>query len=348
MSRRVGYVHSNDYVKVTNQLPSNRGRAELVHRLIESYDLLPHMDIIEPRMASRSELEQFHDADFVSALFAGRENAEFGLEDDCPPFRLMKLYCSMLVGAALQAARSLTSGLVDVCVHWQGGRHHAHQDEAKGFCYVNDVVLSILELRRKFNRVLCLDIDIHHGDGTEEAFYYSTQVLTVSLHRQFAGFFPGGGSFIAHDYRQTGALNIPLDHGLDDEGLEYVFTRVCDKMLNDFQPEAVVLVCGVDGLSGDPTREWNLTTNGYASCLDYLLKCNIPLLILGGGGYHHANTARCWTELTARILGRKLDNDIPEHDHYSEYGPSFVLDIDASSTQNKNSRIQIDEMLDAL
>jgi histone deacetylase 1/2 len=86
----------------------------------------------------------------------------------------------------------LNRGLCDIAINWAGGLHHAKKSEASGFCYVNDIVLGILELLRYYPRVLYIDIDVHHGDGVEEAFYTTDRVMTVSFHK-YGEFFPGTG-----------------------------------------------------------------------------------------------------------------------------------------------------------
>jgi acetoin utilization deacetylase AcuC-like enzyme len=91
--------------------------------------------------------------------------------EDCPVFDGMYDFCSLYSGSSLEGARKINSGAVDIAVNWSGGLHHAKKNEASGFCYVNDIVLAILELLRYHPRVLYVDIDVHHGDGVQEAFY---------------------------------------------------------------------------------------------------------------------------------------------------------------------------------
>jgi histone deacetylase 1/2 len=124
----------------------------------------------------------------------------------------------------LAAAQRIASGSTDIAVNWAGGLHHAKKSEAAGFCYVNDIVLGILELLRTFPRVLYVDIDCHHGDGVEEAFYTTDRVMTASLHR-FGDFFPGSGSL---DDKGTSkgkgyAVNVPFRDGITDESFMSVF-----------------------------------------------------------------------------------------------------------------------------
>jgi histone deacetylase 1/2 len=144
-------------------------------------------------------------------------------------------------------------------------------------------------------RVLYVDIDVHHGDGVEEAFYATDRVMTVSFHK-FGDFFPGTGHI-----KDTGwgtgkhyALNVPLNDGLDDESFRGLFRPIIQKVMEIYQPDAVVLQCGADSLSGDRLGCFNLSVKGHADCLRFLRSFNAPLMVLGGGGYTIRNVARCW------------------------------------------------------
>lgn len=110
---------------------------------------------------------------------------------DCPVFAGLSDHVLWISGGTLTAARQLLNNECDIVMHWEGGRHHAHSDEASGFCYVNDIVVGILELQIKFNKILYVDIDVHHGDGVQNAFYSTSRVFTLSFHRHEIGFFPG-------------------------------------------------------------------------------------------------------------------------------------------------------------
>ena len=152
----------------------------------------------------------------------------------------------------MASAVKLNKQAADIAINWAGGLHHAKKSEASGFCYVNDIVLAILELLKYHQRVLYIDIDIHHGDGVEEAFYTTDRVMTVSFHK-YGEYFPGTG-----DLRDIGAgrgkyysLNFPLRDGIDDSSYENIFVPVMSRVMELYQPSAIVLQCGADSLSGD-------------------------------------------------------------------------------------------------
>ena len=118
----------------------------------------------------------------------------FNVGEDCPVFDGLYEYCQTYTGGSLGGAARLNQGAADVVVNWAGGLHHAKKGEASGFCYTNDIVLAILELLKVHPRVLYVDIDIHHGDGVEEAFYLTNRVMTLSFHQSGNNFFPRTGA----------------------------------------------------------------------------------------------------------------------------------------------------------
>lgn len=144
-------------------------------------------------------------------------------------------------------------------------------------------------------RVLYVDIDIHHGDGVEEAFYTTDRVMTVSFHK-FGDYFPGTGDVrdVGYDKGKYYSLNVPLDDGIDDESYQFLFKPIMGKVMEVFRPGAVVLQCGADSLSGDRLGCFNLSIKGHAECVKYMRSFNVPLLLVGGGGYTIRNVARCW------------------------------------------------------
>uniref|UniRef100_A0A0A9XY16 Histone deacetylase n=1 Tax=Lygus hesperus TaxID=30085 RepID=A0A0A9XY16_LYGHE len=352
---QVGYVYDENLVRHASKLSNIKGRALVVQKLIESYDLLRNTKILKPSPATEEELCSFHSSDYIGYLkeinttYTPEDDVtlEFGIGYDCPPLDGIFDYCCAIGGATLTAAKALNNGEVDVAINWFGGWHHAQRDEADGFCYVNDAVLGILELRKCFNFIVYVDLDVHHGNGVEAGFERTPKVLTVSFHQFESGFYPGTGSTsdVGTGTGQYHSLNVPLQEGIGDVHYCNVFDRVWCKVLDFFEFDAVVVQCGADGLSGDPLGGFNLTQEAYGHCLRQILMESKPTLILGGGGYNIANTARCWAYLTSLVVGCELDSDIPEHDFFSMYGPSYELAITPSHRKDTNSKEYVDKIL---
>lgn len=326
--------------------PMKPHRIRMTHNLLLNYGLYRKMEIFRPHKCGSDEMTKYHSDDYIKFLRNIRPDnmseftkqmQRFNVGEDCPVFDGLYEFCQLSGGGSIAGAVKINKQQTDIAINWGGGLHHAKKSEASGFCYVNDIVLAILELLKYHQRVLYIDIDIHHGDGVEEAFYTTDRVMTVSFHK-YGEYFPGTG-----DLRDIGAgkgkyyaLNFPLRDGMDDQSYEQIFNPVITKVMEYYQPSAVVLQCGADSLSGDRLGCFNLTVKGHAKCLEFVKKFNIPILMLGGGGYTIRNVARCWTYETAVALGQEIPNELPYNDYFEYFGPDFKLHISPSNMTNQN------------
>lgn len=217
--RKVVIAYSKRYSEICSQLPNNLNRSNFIYSLIHSCGLMRYLNCFEPLMADWDELNEFHGFEFIESLkqmnkifeyqqkdlktINEEEKAQmesiiakanqFGLIYDCFPFKDCSQYVRFVVGASLQCADLLLSGKYQIAINWDGGRHHCHSQRASGFCYVNDIVLAIKRLQSKFRKIMYVDLDIHHGDAVEQAFYESNEVMCVSFHFHSQQFFPFSG-----------------------------------------------------------------------------------------------------------------------------------------------------------
>eukprot|EP01091_Cochliopodium_minus_P012894 TRINITY_DN4016_c0_g1_i1.p1 TRINITY_DN4016_c0_g1~~TRINITY_DN4016_c0_g1_i1.p1 ORF type:complete len:439 (+),score=114.37 TRINITY_DN4016_c0_g1_i1:40-1356(+) len=326
--------------------PMKPHRIRMVHDLIVNYNLFDQLEVLRPPRATEDEMTRYHSDDYINFLKVVSPNSEdhykqvqrFNVGDDCPVFDGMYNYCQIYTGGSLQGAIKLNSGESDIVINWAGGLHHAKKSEASGFCYVNDAVIAILELLKIHKRVLYIDIDIHHGDGVEEAFYTTDRVMTVSFHK-YGEFFPGTGAL--HDIGASKgkyySVNVPLKEGIDDETYKTIFNPVIQGIMDWYKPEAVVLQCGADSLTGDRLGCFNLTIKGHAQCIKFVQGFNLPTLLIGGGGYTIRNVARCWTYETASVLNVDVSDELPHNEYIEYYGPEFKLHIPPNNMTNQNS-----------
>ncbi|KAL3868722.1 hypothetical protein ACJMK2_041570 [Sinanodonta woodiana] len=334
--------------------PMKPHRIRMTHNLILNYGLYRKMEIYRPHKATQEEMTKFHSDDYIKFLRSirpdnmseyNKQMQRFNVGEDCPVFDGMYEFCQLSTGGSVAGAVKLNKQAADIAINWAGGLHHAKKSEASGFCYVNDIVLAILELLKYHQRVLYADIDIHHGDGVEEAFYTTDRVMTVSFHK-YGEYFPGTG-----DLRDIGAgkgkyyaVNFPLRDGIDDDSYESIFKPVMTKVMEMYQPSAIVLQCGADSLSGDRLGCFNLTLKGHGRCVEFMKKWNLPILLLGGGGYTIRNVARCWTHETSMALGVEVANELPYNDYFEYYGPDFKLHISPSNMANQNTTEYLDKI----
>ncbi len=173
--------------------------------------------------------------------------------------------------------------------------------------------------------MLYVDIDIHHGDGVELAFYHSNRVMTVSFHKYTGDFFPGTGKL---DDNGAGlgkyfCLNVPLQDGVDDDMYLTVFKTVIGDTVTHFQPTSIVLQCGADSLGLDRLGAFNLSIAAHGECVNYVRTFGVPLLVVGGGGYTGKNVSRCWAYETAGL--QRITVSIREKLRYLGGAPSVAM-----------------------
>lgn len=341
-----------------NNHPMKPHRLAMTHHLVLSYDLHRKMEVYRPRRSYPVEMTQYHAEDYVEFLSritpdTASEHMQsmqrFNLGEDCPIFDGLFDFCKLYTGGSIDGAVRLNHGMSDIAINWSGGLHHAKKAEASGFCYINDLVLAILELLKHHARVVYIDIDIHHGDGVEEAFYMTDRVMCVSFHKYGDLFFPGTGGLndIGKNQGKYYSVNVPLRDGIHDDGFQDIFQTVMSKVMETYRPGAIVLQCGADSLAADRLGCFNLSLDGHADCVKFMKKFGVPLLVTGGGGYTKSNVSRCWTNETAVLLDRKLPKDIPEHDFYYEYYADQYYKLKVEPTnyiENLNNKTYMHEV----
>jgi histone deacetylase HOS2 len=332
--------------------PMKPFRLMLTDHLVISYKLYEKMDLYQPRRATKEELLEFHSDDYIDFLVKVTPEtvtklpestlAHFNIGDDCPVFDGMYDYSTIYAGATLDALRKLISGMSDIAINWSGGLHHAKKYEPSGFCYVNDIVLSIINLLRVHPRVMYIDIDLHHGDGVQEAFYATDRVMTVSFHKYNGEFFPGTGSIDERgmDKGKNFAINVPLKDGIDDESYVRLFKLIMEPLITKFQPTCIVQQCGADSLGYDRLGCFNLNIKAHGECVKFIKSFELPMIVLGGGGYTPRNVSRLWcyetSVLTDVALNHKIPNYLPSYDWF---GPDFSLHPQLDGRiDNKNSK----------
>ncbi|KAF8871377.1 hypothetical protein CPB84DRAFT_1692299 [Gymnopilus junonius] len=369
--RKVAYFYDSDVGAYTYGMGHlmKPHRMRITHELATAYGMLDKMHVLRPKRATPEQMSAFHTDEYINFLhnvtpetaekmtfqksrceyispdkLALAENLIFSIGgslvgDDNPPFEGVFEFCSISAGGSISAAESLASGVAEIAINWAGGLHHAKKREAAGFCYINDIVLGILELLRTYTRVLYIDIDCHHGDGVEEAFYSTDRVMTCSFHK-FGEFFPGTGTQedIGADQGKGYSVNVPLKDGISDEAFKSVFDPIVAKILEVYQPSVVVLQCGADSLAGDKLGCLNLSMHGHAHCVQFLRKYNIPLKLLGGGGYTVRNVAKCWTYETACALGieDEINPNLPWNQYFEWFGPTYRLEVPENNMEDLN------------
>ena len=325
---KTALVHSDEWRRFDYgpEHPLRMERLGLTWSLMEAYGLtsLPRSRVVTPAPAEIDEIAAFHTRDYIEILRAVGAGdwvphaARYGLgPGDNPIFPGLWDLARVCAGGSLMAAALVAEGEADRAFHFAGGLHHAMPDRASGFCYVNDPVLAIMALRRRGWRVAYVDIDAHHGDGVQFAFYDDPNVLTISTHERGDRLFPGTG-FVDELGRGEGvgySVNLPLQPFTDDAVYAPAFEAVVPKLLTAFAPDALVLQLGIDSHRTDPLTHLAFTVQGFEAAVRRLLGLAPRVVALGGGGYDLPNVARAWTAAWAAMNDVALDPALPRQAH---------------------------------
>lgn len=298
-------------------------RLKLTYGLIKSYGLLdlPSVQFIPTIKAEEKDLAAFHSEEYLNILKQANEG--YPMEDayfyglgpgDNPIFPGLFNLSLLLTGATLQAVDFVADGKGEIAFNIAGGLHHAMRARASGFCYINDPVIGIMRLLNRGKRVAYIDIDAHHGDGVQKAFYETNQVLTISLHESGHTLFPGTGFEyeIGEGEGEGYSVNLPFPPHTEDEVYVRVFDEVVPELVHAFKPDVVVTQLGVDTFYDDPLTNLHLSIFGFERILKKIKNLAPRWIALGGGGYNISNVARAWTLAWAVMNGIELNEKLPE------------------------------------
>lgn len=317
------FIHSDEFTRYHygGSHPLKMERLSLTQALCEAYGLfdLPNTRLMKAEPAVEEALLRFHTPAYLKCLkeaglgaFQGYYTHGLGPGDN-PVFEGMWEWSLLHTGASLQCAREVSEGRCRIAFNISGGLHHAQADRASGFCYVNDPVLAVHHLLAAGKRVMYLDIDAHHGDGVQWAFYEEPRVLTVSFHQDGRTLFPGTG-----DLSETGrgegkgySVNVPMLPGTDDEVFWGGFSELVPLLMERFRPEVVVSQLGVDTFADDPLASLEMTDSSFCKVVSYLAENAPAWVALGGGGYEVSNVARAWTLAWGLMNGVDLPDELP-------------------------------------
>jgi acetoin utilization protein AcuC len=306
-----GYTFSENH-------PFKPQRIREVYQMCKKKHLLegPGVKVIDVNEAEEEILSHFHTYEYVENLKKANSGENVDVEmlrhgigsHENPVFKGVYDFSALTATASLVAAREV-AGDEDCAFNPGGGFHHAHPDRAAGFCYVNDVVIAIDEISKTHDRIAYVDIDAHHGDAVQDAYYSNPDVLTISMHETGKTLFPWGGF-----EKETGEgkgkgrnINLPLEPETDDEVFLLLFENVVMEALKLFDPDIIVGQFGADMLATDPLTHLKLTNNGYIEAIEMLHQRYKKILALGGGGYSMGDVVKCWTMLWSELCGVELN-----------------------------------------
>ena len=341
MARKAAFIYSDSLSQHTlsETHPMKPVRLRYTYELLEAYGAFdaPNVSLVSPRAASNDELLWYHSPEYIEAvrrlndgdLSVDQLSFNFGPGDN-PAYQGIYDASALSTGATLTAVELLLSDEVDAAFSISGGLHHAMPSYAYGFCVFNDPVIGIKRLLAQGMKVAYVDIDCHHGDGVQHAFYDTDGVMTISLHESGAFLFPGTGHTqeIGAGRGRGYSVNVPLYPYTTDEVYLWAVREVAMPLLRRFRPDVLVTQLGIDSHFKDPITHLALSVQGHAAVVEELASLGVgKWLALGGGGYDLQAVARAWALDFAVMSEQRLSANIPQA--YSEkYAVSSLRDVD--------------------
>ena len=303
--------------------PMRPVRLRHTYELLDAYGAFDGADsrLVAPAMAGETEVGAFHSRDYIAAVrtfslgLTGYQPQRFGFAQggDNPTYPGMYEAAMLSTGATLAAARLVADDAATAAFNISGGLHHAAARHASGFCVFNDPVVAIKYLLGRGLRVAYVDIDAHHGDGVQDAFYDDPRALTISVHESGRYLFPGTG-FAGETGAGAGvgyAVNLPLYPYTDDEIYLDAFEAIVPPLVQAFAPDILLTQLGIDSYHTDPLTHLQVTSRGFCAAVERLGGLGYPWLATGGGGYDIGAVARCWTLAYGIMCGAEWPDRIP-------------------------------------
>ncbi|WP_024757876.1 acetoin utilization protein AcuC [Streptomyces exfoliatus] len=303
--------------------PMDPVRLALTMGLVRAYGLDRAVDVVAAPPAGDSTLRLVHREDYVAAVRAASADPRhadqaygLGTVDD-PAFAGMHEVSALIAGQSVGAAEAVWRGEAAHAVNFAGGLHHAMPGAASGFCIYNDASLAIARLLELgAERVAYVDVDVHHGDGVQAAFWEDPRVLTISLHEHPRTLFPQTGwpeETGAAGPGEGGAVNVALPAGTGDAGWLRAFHSVVPELIADFRPQVLVTQHGADTHFEDPLAHLAVSLDAQRAVQEACHQLAHEYaegrwLALGGGGYAVVDVVpRSWTHLVGIAAHAPVD-----------------------------------------
>lgn len=293
--RKTGIVKDRRYLNHGSAYhPESPARLEAIYAMLEQSDMDGHFIDIAPRYADREEIALVHDPQHIKevAETAGKAHSFLDADTETTPDSFDTAL--LAAGGFLNAVDEVLSGSVDnafALIRPPG--HHASRQHSAGFCLFNNIALGAMHAlnRRGINRILIVDWDLHHGDGTANIFYNDKRVLYFSTHQYPC--YPGTGA-VEETGREGGAgytINVPLRPGAGNAQYVKVFRRLLEPVALAFKPELVLVSAGFDIHTQDLLGSMKVTSRGFAYLTRILMNiadacCQGRLVLTLEGGYH--------------------------------------------------------------
>ena len=262
--------------------------------LLDAYDVTPQLKRLEFEPATTETLQRFHTTDYIERVRKLSESRGGDAGETAPVGPGSEPIARLAVGGTFAGVEAVLKGEVtNSYILSRPPGHHAERDRGRGFCIYNNVGLAIMEARARglVDRVAVVDWDVHHGNGTQQAFYDSADVLTISLHQEML--YPVNMGTLAEQGEGAGEgfnINVPLPAGCGGEAYITAMEQVVVPALEHFKPDLIIVASGYDGSYFDPMSHMLLISSHYRKMTEMMIElskklCNDRLVVNHEGGY---------------------------------------------------------------
>jgi len=302
MSKKTGVVKDTRYL----QHSAGFSHPESPERLAAIYEMLDNplmnwkFNHIEPRVATHKEIETIHSPSYVEFIASTAGQSCVYLDPDTATSPETYEIAKLAVGGVCNAIDDVMKGKVDNAFAFvRPPGHHAEKDAAKGFCVFNNIAIGAMHAISKYNlkRILIVDWDLHHGNGTQHSFYNDPRILYFSTHQY--PYYPGTGAMqeIGRGPGEGYTINVPLSEGAGDADFVKIFRKILQPVALEFKPELILLSAGFDTYFQDPLGGMRVKPEGFANMARILLNiagacCQGRFVAVLEGGYHISGLTR--------------------------------------------------------
>lgn len=275
--------------------PEYAGRMEAIYRFLDQSGTLDRVTVLEPQMATEADLARVHSADQINLVRWISERGGGMIGGDTYTTTGTFDAARLAAGAACQAVEAVVTGSADNAVALiRPPGHHAGASSIEGFCLFNNIAIAARYAQTQLGvkRIAIVDFDVHHGNGTQDIFYADNSVQFFSIHMFGSYFYPGSGRFQEDGMKQGAGytINAPLPAGTGDRGYQAVFDEIVEPLLEQFQPDLILVSAGFDAHWRDPLAQMQLSLTGYAALTQRLIRyakeiCDEKIVFVLEGGY---------------------------------------------------------------
>lgn len=263
---KTGIVYHEDFLRhETGEHPERKERLIATMELLEETGALKELTCIAPKKAITGQIEYVHDASYVEEVRMRCQSGGGMLDLDTVLSQDSYEVALRASGGVLSAVDTVMDELKSVFALIRPPGHHAEASHGMGFCIFNNVAIATryAQKQHKLKRILIVDWDVHHGNGSQDIFYDDASVLYFSIHQ--SPFYPGTGSVdeIGADDGKGFTVNVPLPGGIGDAGYTYVFNEILIPIALEFRPELILISAGQDAHFADPIGGMSLTAKGF-------------------------------------------------------------------------------------